>query len=224
MFEWAKKFGMKRYRVPGKGRTTHLDPDEVRRKLRAVEYEPRTSPAPTITRPGEKPAIATRKARAADKAQTADGRPIMAGAIIPHPVGRPEVLLSMHVWHAESAWSWIGGHVRPGEDPADAVIREIHEELEARGARVVRLLGVVDTHVDTSRWWGPRYRRGHLGYHYLVTVESPDVRVRDHEELTRVEWLTLDRVAEAVAELPEEIREADLRFTREAIASIAASK
>jgi ADP-ribose pyrophosphatase YjhB (NUDIX family) len=128
--------------------------------------------------------------------------------------------MSLHVWHASAAWSWLGGHVRPGEDPEDAVRRELAEELDAQGVRVVRLLGVVDTHIDTSRWFGPRYERGHLGYHYLVTVESPDVSVVDHEELTRVEWLTLDQVAEAIATLPQEIREADLGFVRQAVKDV----
>lgn len=212
MFDWVKKFGMTRYRVPGKGRTTHLDPDEVRRKLRAVAYEPRTSPAPTAQRPVE------HAAPASSKAWTADGRPILVAAIVPHPEGRPEVLMSGRVWAAEQVWSWVGGHVRRGEEPVAAVIRELHEELAVGGGQVVRSLGVVDTHIDASRWWGHRFERGYLGYNFLVAIESPDVRVADHEELSGVEWLTLDQVAEAVSSLPAEIGEAALRFAREAIA------
>lgn len=212
MFRLARDLDLTKYRMPGGGKGVYLDPDEVRRKLRpqprpAVESSPRPSAKPTP-----------------QPARTDDGRPILSGAIIPHPDGRAALLMSLHVWHAESAWSWIGGHVRPGEDPAAAVLREIGEELDAEGVRVVRLLGVVDTHIDASRWWGPRYEHGYVGYHYLVAIESPDVRVVDHEELTRVEWLTLDQVAEAVAGQPEELREADMRFAREAVGLLAGAE
>jgi ADP-ribose pyrophosphatase YjhB (NUDIX family) len=200
-------------------RRAAVDMHELREKMpRLLAGKVQARARGTSSAPAPDPAPSPQQAR------TDDGRPVLAGAIIPHPDGRAAILMSMHVWHAESAWSWIGGHVRPGEDPVDAVLREIHEELEIQGARVVRLLGVVDTHEDTSRWWGPRYVHGHVGYHYLVAIEAADVRVVDHEELSRVEWLTLDQVAAAVAELPEEVREADLRFAREAVGLPAAAE
>jgi hypothetical protein len=34
MFEWAREFGLTKYHVPGQGKLTHLDPDEVRRKVK----------------------------------------------------------------------------------------------------------------------------------------------------------------------------------------------
>jgi ADP-ribose pyrophosphatase YjhB (NUDIX family)/DNA-binding XRE family transcriptional regulator len=162
--------------------------------------------------------------RAADeKARAADGRPVMTAAIIPHPAGRAEVLMTGRVRASVRVWSWVGGHVHTGEDPAEAVIREVTEELEVDGPRVVRLLGTVDTHIDASPWWGYRFARGYVSYNFLVTMESPRVEVIDHEELTSAAWLTVDEVAEALSSLPPELAEPAVRFARQAIAHPAAA-
>lgn len=43
--------------------------------------------------------------------------------------------------HAHSGlWSLIGGGIEPGEDPADAVMREVHEETGGE-IRIVRVIG-----------------------------------------------------------------------------------
>jgi len=36
MWTWVKQFGLTKYQMPGKGKLTHLDADEVRRKVKAV--------------------------------------------------------------------------------------------------------------------------------------------------------------------------------------------
>jgi 8-oxo-dGTP pyrophosphatase MutT (NUDIX family) len=150
------------------------------------------------------------------RAHTSDGRPLTVAVIIPHPDGRPEVLMSGRVGVAEDAWFWIGGHVRENEEPERAALREIGEELDVDDPRAIRVLGVVDTYIDVSRHWGARFRRGYRVHYVLVALGSPRVRVRDRDELTVVVWKPVAQVAEAVASLPEEIRDAAVRFAREA--------
>jgi len=36
MWTWVRQFELTKYLQPGKGKLTHLDPDEVKRKVRAV--------------------------------------------------------------------------------------------------------------------------------------------------------------------------------------------
>jgi transposase-like protein len=36
MWSWVKQFELQKYQMPGKGRLTYLDPDEVRRKVRPI--------------------------------------------------------------------------------------------------------------------------------------------------------------------------------------------
>jgi 8-oxo-dGTP pyrophosphatase MutT (NUDIX family) len=141
----------------------------------------------------------------------------MVAAIIPHPGGEEAVLMTGRVRADKRVWSWVGGHVHQGEEPEAAMIRELAEELAVQGPRVVRLLGMVDTHVDASPWWGRRFTDGYRSFNFLVTIESPDVRVVDHEELSGAAWLTLDQVAEALASLPDELNEPAVRFATEAV-------
>lgn len=214
---WLQQGKLTPWTIEG-DRRRFVDLDEIK-KLREPRPEPRPDREPLPGKPSEARAAPSGQITAKTLPQrTADERPILVAAIIPHPDGLPEVLMSGRVWAAEQVWSWVGGHVRLDEDPADAILRELGEELGLENARVVRLLGVVDTHVDTSRFWGHRFRDGYLGHNFLIAIDSPDVRVADHEELTEVAWLTLDQVAEAVAVLPGEVGEAALRFAREAVA------
>lgn len=152
------------------------------------------------------------------RAYTPDGRPLTVAVIVPHPDGLPEVLMSGRVGADKRAWFWIGGHVDQGEKPADAALRELGEELEADGPRVVRTLGVVDLHADVSGTWGDDFERGYRVHYVLVALGSPRVRVLDLEELTTVAWKPVDEVAAAVASLPAEIGQAAVRFARQAIA------
>jgi len=158
------------------------------------------------------------------RAHTPDGRPLTVVAIIPHPDGRPEVLMSGRVGAAKHAWFWIGGHVREGEEPAAATLRELGEELETDDPRFVRVLGVVDLHLDVSASWGTGFEHGYRVHYALVALGSPRVRVKDDEELSVVEWKPIDQVAEAVATLPVEIGKAAVRFAREAVGLPAAAE
>lgn len=49
-----------------------------------------------------------------------------AGAVVTDPEGR--VLLLEHIYRPASGWGIPGGFIEPGEDPAEAVRREVLEE------------------------------------------------------------------------------------------------
>jgi 8-oxo-dGTP pyrophosphatase MutT (NUDIX family) len=76
-------------------------------------------------------------------------------------VAADAVLLVDHV--AAGLWLPPGGHVEPGEHPADTALREAHEELGVRGVftsdppapafvTVTRTVGA-GSHVDVSLWF-----------------------------------------------------------------------
>jgi 8-oxo-dGTP diphosphatase len=151
-------------------------------------------------------------------AVTADGRPLLVAAIIPHPEGRPQVLMTERAW-GDPIWSWPAGHVWKGETPERAVIRELTEELSVQHPEPRRQLGVTDTAADISRWWGRRFRHGYRMIHIEVAIASPEVEVIDHDELRRVEWRSSNEVERSVAALPPELAAAAMDVVRQVLAS-----
>lgn len=125
--KWIRAGLLKPYRIMG-DRRTFVDLDQIAELRKPKPRPPRKPPS--------------------EKARTADGRPVMVAAVIPHPEGPAEVLMTARVRAAVRVWSWVGGHVHAGETAEAAVIRELTEELEVDDPRVVRLLGRVDTHTD----------------------------------------------------------------------------
>lgn len=89
--------------------------------------------------------------------------------------------------HAHSLlWSLIGGGVEPGEEPADALVREVHEETGAR-ARVIRLSGVYGGEPLMVEYPnGDRVAYITTAYECeLLDVPSPDL-----EEIVELGWFT----------------------------------
>lgn len=98
-------------------------------------------------------------------------------------------LLTRHV-HS-GTWSLIGGAVEPGEEPADAVVREVHEETGAR-IEVTRIVGAYG-----GQPLMVTYPNGdHVAY---VTVAYEcrllDSATPDMEELQELSWFTRDQIS-----------------------------
>jgi 8-oxo-dGTP diphosphatase len=83
-------------------------------------------------------------------------------------------------------WSLPAGMVDPGEQPADAVLREIHEETGVE-ARIERLAGVATHPVTYPN--GDRCEVLHVWFRCRATGGS--ARVND-DESTDVAWFRLD--------------------------------
>ena len=99
------------------------------------------------------------------------------------------VLLVAH----RNAGLWLapGGHVEPGEHPADTARRELHEELGVAGAAarpsflsVMQTVGIDHGHTDVSLW-------------FPATVRREDELAPDAEEFSAVRWWTRAEVAAA---------------------------
>lgn len=168
----------------------------------------------------ERPARA-RTHRARGAAATEPVRPTLVAAIIPNG---DRVLMTRRRYSGEQEmWSWPAGHVDPGEQPEDAVLRELNEELLCVDATVVRYLGDMNYEGDVTHWWPKSggFRHGYRMLHYLVSLSSSTVEVIDHEELLDARWLTLDQVREATASFPRVLANAALHFASEAISQSA---
>jgi 8-oxo-dGTP diphosphatase len=93
--------------------------------------------------------------------------------------------------HAPDCWDLPGGHVEPGEDPADAVVRECREELDVRVLDPVpfALTGAAD----------------HLDVHaYVVTRWDGEPRNAAPDEHDDLRWLRPADLADLVLAHPGE--------------------
>jgi 8-oxo-dGTP pyrophosphatase MutT (NUDIX family) len=94
--------------------------------------------------------------------------------------------------HAHSGlWSLMGGGVEPGEEPADAVVREVREEAGARirVARVIGAYGGKPLMVDYPN--GDRVAYVTTAYECeLLSPAAPDF-----EEIIELGWFAREQIA-----------------------------
>ncbi len=99
--------------------------------------------------------------------------------------------------HAQSGlWSLIGGAVEPGEEPSDAVVREVQEETGAR----IKIDGIVGAYGGQPLMI--EYSNGDLVAYVTTAYECRllDSAQPDIDELLELGWFSRD----AVFDLPRE--------------------
>ncbi|MFB7312118.1 NUDIX hydrolase [Streptomyces sp. NPDC056192] len=103
------------------------------------------------------------------------------------------VLLARHVPpEGESNWTLPGGRVEHGEDPFDAVIREVAEETGC-AAVVDRLLGV-DSRVIPAALARAGVEHQNVGIFYRVRITGGRLRPEPNGEIAESVWTAIPDV------------------------------
>ncbi|MEZ3161839.1 NUDIX hydrolase [Microbacterium sp. BWT-B31] len=118
---------------------------------------------------------------------------VAAYAVITDDDGR--VLLAHWNESGRSGWTLPGGGLEPGEDPENAVRREVTEETGYR-VRVDRLLGIHSRVIPAARRLTPHESDPlhTLRVVYRATVVGGRLRHETDGSTDRAEWFALDRL------------------------------
>lgn len=103
-----------------------------------------------------------------------------AGAVVLDSEGR--VLLLEHIFRPASGWGIPGGFIEPGEDPADAVRREVREETG------VEVTGLV--------FHAVRNRGTHIEFVYSAAASGGGEILSD--EIISLGWFAVDALPEGM--------------------------
>lgn len=119
---------------------------------------------------------------------------VAAYAVITDDDGR--VLLARWIDGRRVAWTMPGGGIEAGEDPEDAMRREVREET-GYVARVGDLLGVDSRVIPANR----RSREADAPLHTLRIVYSAEItggrlRFEEHGSTDMAAWFTIDEIKE----------------------------
>ena len=112
-----------------------------------------------------------------------------AAAIIIDELGK--VLLLDHVLRAGSGWGYPGGFLEYGEQPEEAIKRELREEtgLELKNVRLVRAR-VINRHIE-----------------FLFRAEAAGVAEVKSREINKAEWFAPDKLPEKMSQIQKSLVE-----------------
>jgi 8-oxo-dGTP diphosphatase len=113
------------------------------------------------------------------------GRHGAAGIVILHPT-HPQVLMQLraHWTHGGQTWGFPGGARDSTEAPAQAALRELHEEFGVRAAQV----DVIHEQVWTDH--------GDWRYHTVIAAALDNLTPVLNEESAEARWVHIDDVAD----------------------------
>lgn len=125
-------------------------------------------------------------------------------------VHQQKVLLRLHDKY--SLWLSVGGHIERNEDPVEAALREVREEVGLN----VTLLGMtagadgVPEHADYQELVPPRFlnrhriseSHEHVTLTYFATAKTDQVRATGTDRSDTWRWLTREQVEAAPDLLP----------------------
>lgn len=95
-----------------------------------------------------------------------------------------------------ASWTLPGGRVEHGEDPFDAVIREVAEETGC-DAVVERLLGVDSRLIPVAEMRAPGPLPHHnIGIFYAVRITGGELRPEPDGDVAESVWTPIPRVAD----------------------------
>jgi len=111
-------------------------------------------------------------------------------------VNEGKILLRKH--DKFRVWMSIGGHIELDEDPAEAAVREVKEEVGLDVKLFDDYEPKIETLGDTNRVVAPRFinrhrineTHEHIAMVYFATTENPNVFVlqNSHETVNEEEW------------------------------------
>jgi 8-oxo-dGTP diphosphatase len=105
------------------------------------------------------------------------------------------VLIARHLMSTgESNWTLPGGKVEHGEDPFDAVIREVAEETGC-DAVVERLLGVDSRVIPAAERAVPGPEHQNVGIFYQVRITGGELRPEPEGDILESVWTPIPEVA-----------------------------
>lgn len=105
--------------------------------------------------------------------------------------------LLLHHHRRLGRWLQMGGHIKPGQTPLQAAIREGAEESGLRDLDAVLHPIDIDVHLIPAGRGEPDHR--HYDVRYVARTRTPALAMMDAAESTELMWVDLNRAAELMA-------------------------
>jgi putative (di)nucleoside polyphosphate hydrolase len=121
------------------------------------------------------------------------------------------VFVGHRIGLAEDAWQMPQGGVDKGEDPADAAMRELEEEIGTGKARIIaESEGWFDYDLPPEfigkRWRGKYRGQSQKWFACLFEGEDEDIQLdTDHPEFSDWRWVGLDELADLIIEFKRDV-------------------